>query len=159
MRNMVLCFIIASLGTIGCRGKSQDEWLREHANAPTMGEVARGPAKKIQPPAGPTEPSTPQVTPAGSAQPRVPAMPMAPAVMSQGDEDMAKSIRASMARDPALRDKMALIDITVRNGRVTLTGLVPDAASKSAAEAVTYEAVGTDNVMNQLTIMFPFSAP
>lgn len=156
MKNIALCMIVASLGAIGCRDKAQDKWLKEHANVPTVDEVARSLAEHPQQPAGPSEAQAPQIrAPAASAQPQPPAPPMTgPAsglALAQRDVETVRRVRAAMVRDPALQGKMARIEVAVRDGKVILTGTVPDESARAAAKAAAIATAGARNVVENLT--------
>jgi osmotically-inducible protein OsmY len=71
---------------------------------------------------------------------------------TQQNPSLPRAIRESMAREPYLRDKMALVDITVRGGEVMLSGQVPDEASRDAALRVVVEVLGEERVLDELNL-------
>jgi hypothetical protein len=151
MDRTVACLMFACVAVLGCREEAQEKWLARHQNVPTGEEVdrslpvVRAPRQNPTLPGGPAQPSPPSMAPMARS-------PVNAAPSSQGDQELARTIRESLAREPYLRDKMALVDITVRGGEVLLSGVVPDEASRDAARRVVAEVVGEERVLDQLDI-------
>lgn len=77
-----------------------------------------------------------------------------PLLVAQGkkitDDRIYNDVRAKLADDPDI--KGAAIDVTVKNGVVTLKGLVPDAPAREKATKVVKKAKGVVSVDNQLKL-------
>jgi hypothetical protein len=71
---------------------------------------------------------------------------------NQGDRDMAKKIRKSIADDKNLSTYAHNVKVIVRGGSVMLKGPVKTADEKSAIEAKAVEIAGAANVKNELTV-------
>jgi hypothetical protein len=73
------------------------------------------------------------------------------------DAAITTDIKAKMFSDPAL--KSANVDVSARNGEVTLTGQVPDDSARLAAYKLASEAKGVSKVNDQMTIQSAQAAP
>lgn len=130
----------------GCREQAQDEWLRQHG---VYRDDVQSPSQTTQP--------------AGPAQARPPAPPPAPpltgpasvTVVPQTDAQLAARIRTILADDDFLRQRMATVDVKVRNGQALLIGVVPDALSRDTARRIAASVVGVQNVQDLLTVTVP----
>lgn len=145
MGRTVACLLFASVAALGCREQAQERWLARHQNVPTGEEIERSlprPTARVQP-AGPAQPGLPAMAPP-AARPADPG--------TRSDQELATTIRQSLEREPYLRDKLALIDVTVRRGEVMLSGLVPDEQSRDLARRVVAEVVGEERVLDQLEL-------
>ena len=78
-----------------------------------------------------------------------------PLLVAQGkptsDDRIYNDVRARLADDPDI--KGGAIDVTVKNGVVTLKGLVPDAQAREKATKVVKKAKGVVSVDNQLKLI------
>lgn len=74
-------------------------------------------------------------------------------VFAQGtpsDNKIYDAVRERLANDPDV--KGAGLDVTVKDGAVTLKGTVPDEKAREKAEKITKKVKGVTSVINQLTI-------
>lgn len=74
-------------------------------------------------------------------------------VFAQGtpsDNKIYDAVRERLANDPEV--KGAGLDVTVKNGAVTLQGTVPDERAREKAEKITKKVKGVTSVENQLKI-------
>lgn len=83
------------------------------------------------------------------------ALMTVPMLVAQGkkvtDDRIYNDVRAKLADDPDI--KGAAIDVTVKDGAVTLKGLVPDAPARDKATKVVKKAKGVVSVDNQLKLL------
>jgi osmotically-inducible protein OsmY len=71
----------------------------------------------------------------------------------RSDEEIKKIIVEELGREKQI--DAAKVTVEVKNGRVTLTGEVPDASAQSAANWITTAVPGVTDVINHLTVRRP----
>lgn len=74
------------------------------------------------------------------------------AVLAGSDEDIAKKVREALSKNSRLATDGKHIEVSVVNGKVTLTGTVTSNAEKSIAESTARNTSGVTTVSNQLTL-------
>jgi hypothetical protein len=72
------------------------------------------------------------------------------------DDSVLTHIKAGLYSEPAL--KSASVDVTAKDGVVTLSGQVPDDAARQAAEHLASSTPGVKTVVDQLTVAAPAAA-
>src|SRR6516225_12173101 len=72
------------------------------------------------------------------------------------DEMLAKDVQDKLAADPVTRD--AAVNVTAKDGKVTLRGTVKDAATQQRLEQIAHEEPGASGVEDQTAVLPPPAA-
>jgi hyperosmotically inducible periplasmic protein len=72
---------------------------------------------------------------------------------TRSDRELTQQIRRSIVQDSSLSSYAHNVKIIARNGRVTLRGPVRSEDEKQVIEAKASEVAGSDNVVNDLTVV------
>jgi len=111
-------------------GCAKDEAPKPPAAAPTPPPVAAAPA---------------------TAQPAEPAPPAAAGTQAESDRALSAKVKSALAREAGL--KAHQIDVTARDGKVTLFGTVETRALRDAAQKLASTVAGVKSVDSKLVVV------